>query len=117
MCLSVGSFLFDSGFLTGKSAQVVQLGTTYFTNLVHFDAVDGRRFQWEDTLYTYSTRHLAYSETLLFTVAGDFDNNAAIQLNAFLVTFDNTICYSYSVACLEAGVLFAGSKCYFSNFN
>ena len=45
-------------------------------------------------------------------MAGNFDNNAAIQLNAFLVTFYDTVCYGYGVTCLEAGVLLAGSKCF-----
>ena len=36
------SFFFDSGFLACKTTQVVQLGAAYFTNLVHFDAVDSR---------------------------------------------------------------------------
>lgn len=40
--LAVGSFFFDSGFLTGKSTQIVQFSATNFTYLVHFDAVDSR---------------------------------------------------------------------------
>lgn len=40
--LTVNSFFFDSCFLTGKSAQVVQLSATDFTHFVHFDAVDSR---------------------------------------------------------------------------
>ena len=36
------SFFFDSCFLTGEAAQVVQFSTTYFTDFVHRDAVDGR---------------------------------------------------------------------------
>ena len=110
-------FLFDSGLLAGKFAQVVQLGAAHFTNLVHLNVVDSRRFQREDTFYTYSSRHLAYGETLLFTMAGDFDDNAAIHLHAFLVAFNDTICYGNRVASLETGVLLAGSKCFFCNFN
>lgn len=40
--LAVGSFFFDSGFLTGKSTQIVQFSATNFTYLVHFDAIDSR---------------------------------------------------------------------------
>lgn len=40
--LTVNSFFFDSCFLTGKSAQVVQFSATNFTHFVHFDAVDSR---------------------------------------------------------------------------
>ena len=50
-------------------------------------------------------------------MSGNLDNNATVQLYTFLVTLDNTICYCYSVTCLEARVLFSGSKCFFCNFN
>lgn len=36
------AFFFDPCFFTGKSAQIVQFGTTYFTDLVHFNLIDGR---------------------------------------------------------------------------
>ena len=42
LALGVGSFLFDTSFLAGEVAQVVQLGATNFTDLVHLDAVDSR---------------------------------------------------------------------------
>ena len=44
---------FNTSLLTGELAQVVQLGTTYLTNLVHLDAVNVWRLDREDTLYTY----------------------------------------------------------------
>ena len=50
-------------------------------------------------------------------MSGNLDNNATVQLYTFFVTFDDTICYCNSVTCLEARVLFAGSKCFFCNFN
>ena len=43
-------------------------------------------------------------------MSGNLDNNTTVQLYTFLVTLDNTICYCYSVTCLEARVLFSGSK-------
>ena len=81
LCVAGGSsFFFDSGLLARKVAQVVQLGAAYFTNLVYFDAVDSRRFQREDTFYANGSRHFAYGETLLFTMAGNFDDNTAVHL-------------------------------------
>ena len=50
-------------------------------------------------------------------MARDFDNNTAIQLYTFLATFNDTICYCDSVTCFEGRMLFASSKCFFSNFN
>ena len=53
--LRVNTFFLNSGFLTSKSTQVVQFSTAYFTNLINCNAVDSRRFQREDTFYTYSS--------------------------------------------------------------
>ena len=59
LCLLVvfdnDALLLDAGLLTSELTQVVQLGTTYFTVLVHLNAVNVRRFDREDTLYAYST--------------------------------------------------------------
>lgn len=38
----VCSLLADTGLLTCKITQVIQLGTTYLTNLVHLNAVNSR---------------------------------------------------------------------------
>lgn len=100
--LVVNSFFFDSSFLTSKSAQVIQFSATNFTYLVHFDAIDSRWFDWENSFYTYSTWHFTYSKTFLVSVTGDFDNNTTVQLYTFFVTLDDTICYCYSVSCFEA---------------
>ena len=98
--LLVSSFFFDSSFLTSKSAQVVQFSATNFTYLVHFDAIDSRWFDWENSFYAYSSWHFTYSKTFLVSVTGDFDNNTTVQLYTFFVTLDDTICYCYSVSCL-----------------
>ena len=50
---SADALLLDAGLLTGELAKVVELGTTYLTNLVHLDAVNVWRLDREDTLYTY----------------------------------------------------------------
>ena len=47
--------LSDTSLLTSELAEVVKLSATYLTVLVDLDAVDVRRLDWEDTLYTYST--------------------------------------------------------------
>lgn len=115
--LGSSTLLLDTGLLTRKSAEVVQLGTTHLTNLVDFDAFDVRRLDGEDTLYTNGARHLAYGETLLVLMTGNLDNNAAIQLDTLLVTFDDFVCYSDGVTSLELGELLASSKSFFSNLN
>lgn len=48
------TLLGDACFLAGELAQVVQLGATYLTNLVHLNAVDVGACDGEDTLYTNS---------------------------------------------------------------
>ena len=69
------SFLLDDGalfcnasLLTGEITQVVQLGTTYLTYLVHYNAVNVGAFQGENTLNTNGTRHLAHGKALLVSV-------------------------------------------------
>ena len=62
------TLLADAGLLAGEIAEIVELGTTYLTNLVHLDALDSGRLNGEDTLYTYGARHLANGETLLLAV-------------------------------------------------
>lgn len=34
-------------------------------------------------------------------MSADFDNNAAIHLYTFLVTFNDTVCYCNRVTCFE----------------
>ena len=67
--------LSDTSLLTCKITEVVKLSATYLTMLVNLDAVDVRRLNWEDTLYTYSSRHLANGEALLVSVTRDLDYN------------------------------------------
>ena len=117
VCLGNGTLFLDACLLTGKPAQVVKLGATHLTYLVHFDAFNVGRLEGEDTLHTYGARHFTNSETLFVSVSRDFDNNTAILLNAFLVTFDDFVCYGNGVTGLEVGVRFSCSKCFFSNFN
>ena len=62
------SSFFDSCFFTGKSTQIIQLGATYFTKFVYSDAFDKRRFDRENTFYTYVFRHLTNSEAFLVAV-------------------------------------------------
>ena len=101
------TLLLDTGSLTGQVAQVVQLSATNPTNLVHLNALNVGRLQWEDTLYANSTRHLANSETLLLLVAANLDDDTAEKLDTLLRTLDNFVSDSYSVT----------SLCFFSNFN
>ena len=61
-------FFLDSCFLTGKSTQVIQFSATYFTILVNRDAFDKRRFDRENTFYTYVFRHLTHCEAFFVTM-------------------------------------------------
>ena len=87
------SLFFDSCFLTGKGTQVVQFSTTYFTDFVNRDAFDKRRFDRENSLYTYVLRHLTNCETFFVAVTGDTDNNTAILLDTLFVTLFDTVSY------------------------
>ena len=112
-----GALFSDASLLTGQVAQVVQLGATYLTYLVHGNAVDVGAFDGEDTLNANGSRHLADSEATLVTVAANLDANATIELDALLVALDDFVSYGNRVTSLELGVLLTGSKCFLSNFN
>ena len=117
LLLCDNSLLSDTSLLTSKIAQVIQLSATNLTNLVQLDACNVRRLHWEDTLYTNSSRHLAYSETLLCALAVDFDNNTTVELDTLLRTLDNFVSYGNSVTSLELRILLLACKCFLSNFN
>ena len=111
------TLLADAGLLAGEVAEVVELGTTYLTYLVHLDALDGGGLDGEDTLHTYGAGHLANGETLLVAVAGNLDDNAAIELDTLLGAFNNFVCYGDGVTSLECGVLLAGGESLFGDFD
>lgn len=84
LSLGDGLLLGDTGLLASELTQVVQLGATHFTDLVHLDRVDVGRLQGENTLHTHGAGHLAHGETLLLTLAVDLDDHAAIELDTLL---------------------------------
>ena len=47
----------------------------------------------------------------------DLDDHATIELDTLLGTLDNFVSDSNRVTSLELWELFAGCKCFFSNFN
>lgn len=84
LSLGNGLLLGDTSLLASELAQVVQLGTTHFTDLVYLDRIDVRGLKGENTLYAHGARHLAHGETLLLTLAVDLDDHAAIELDTLL---------------------------------
>ena len=70
LSLGDGLLLGDTSLLASELAQVVQLGTTHFTDLVYLNRIDVRGLKGENTLYAHGARHLAHGETLLLTLAG-----------------------------------------------
>ena len=51
---NVVALLLNTGSLTSELAQIVKLSATNLTNLVDLDALNVRRLDGEDTLYTNS---------------------------------------------------------------
>lgn len=77
------SFLLgDACFLTGEFAEVIQLGTAHLADFVYFNAVNVRRLDREDTLYTDSSRHFAHCEALLVTLAAYLDDYTTVKLDS-----------------------------------
>ena len=114
-----GEFLLDTSFLTSESAEVVELGSAHLTHLVEFDALDVRRVEWEDTLYTHCSRHLTYGEPFLVSFSTNLDDNTAIGLDTLLRTLDDFVVHGDGVTCLEIGEIFAVAICegFLSNFD
>ncbi len=95
-CLSLlNAALLDAGFLTRTLAEVIQFSTTYFTVLVHRDALDEGAVHREDTLYTNVAAHLANCEALLVAASVNSNHVTAELLNTLFVTFFNTVTDGY----------------------
>ena len=110
--------LLDAGFLTRTLAEVIQFRTTYFTVLVHRDALDEGAVHREDTLYTNVAAHLANREALLVAASVNCDHVTAELLNTLFVTFFDTVTDGYLVTCLECRKFFLlTGKCLLGYFN
>ena len=117
-CLSrkgLTSSFFDAGFFAGKSAQVVQFCTTYFTAFVYDDFFDERRFDGEDSLNTDVAGHFTNRETFFVTVTRDTDYVSAELLDTFFVTFFDTVRNGNRITATESGMLFTGCEGFFCN--
>ena len=47
----LGSFLLDLGFLTCEVSEVEDSGSSHFSSLVHFDFLNGRQVDREDSFH------------------------------------------------------------------
>lgn len=112
-----GTAFFDACFLAGEFAQVVEFGTTYLTTLVHFDSIDERAVDGEDTLHADVVAHFTNGEALVVAFAADADNNAAVLLDTFFVAFLDAVGHGDGVAGTKFGMCLAGGESLFGNFN
>ena len=88
---SVDSFL-DAGLLAGQIAEVEDTCTTYFTVLVHLDAVDEGGLEREDSFDTDTTGNLADREGLgerIHTL--HLNDDTSEFLEAFLVSLFDSV--------------------------
>lgn len=92
----------DTGFLTGKFAQVEDTGATDNPALVHFHFFDERRVDGENSFHTDVARHLPNRESSGSTAPAALQHNALELLDTFLVTFLDLVTYSYGVASFES---------------
>ena len=118
LCQLLNAALLDAGFLTRTLAEVIQFRTTYFTVLVHCDALNEGAVHREDTLYTNVAAHLANREALLVAATVDADHITAELLYTLFVTLFNTITDGYLITRLEGRELFLlAGKCLLGYFN
>ena len=109
--------LFDASFLAGEIAQIVKFCATNLTVLVDCDRVDERRFDGEDTLNTDVVADFTNGEALFVPFARDTDHYATVLLDTLFVTLFDAISHCDGVAGAKLGMCFAGSECFFGNFN
>ena len=106
LCRLLNAALLDAGFFTRTLAEVIQFGTTYFTVLVHSNALNEGAVNREDTLYTNVAAHFANCEALLVAATMDANDITAELLYTLFVTLFNTVTNSYLITCLECRKLF-----------
>ena len=100
------SFLFNTGFLTGKIAEIEDSCSADGTTLVDVDLLDERAADGEHTLHTNTVGDLTDSKGLSGTASSALQDNALEVLDTFFVTFFDFVMDSDGIASLEFGELF-----------
>ena len=102
------AFLLDAGLLARQVAQIVNPRTANDAHLVHFDAVDVRGVEREDTLHAYAVGYFADGKHFRDAAALYLDDHTAETLDTLLVSFHDSVGYGDGIAALERGYLFLG---------
>lgn len=101
---------FDTCFLAGEGAEVVEFCTAYFTEFVYGDRVDERGVEGEDTFYADVVGNFTDGEAFFVAFANNLDDNATILLDTLFVAFFDSVCDGDGVAGAELGMFLAGSE-------
>src|SRR5262245_27949900 len=78
-------------------AQEVELGAAHARRPGHFDAIDDRRVQWEDTLDALAERDLAHGERRARAAPVHPNHHALEHLDALLVAFAHLHVHAHRV--------------------
>ncbi len=87
----------------GKSAQIVELSSSYLTALNDGDCRDFGGMQGESSFYAYAERKSAYGETFSYAAVLFSDYDPFEILYSFLGSFNNLKAYFNGVAHVERG--------------
>ena len=108
--LGLVATLFDTGFLTGKVAQVEDTGTAHSTTLVDIYLLNKRTGKREDTFHAHAVRNLADSKGLSCSASTALQHNALEVLDSLFVTLFDLVVNRDGIASLKLGKLLALDK-------
>src|SRR5210317_777536 len=104
--LALTDFL-DTCSFTLQIAQVVELGATHTANHHHFNPVNARSVQREDSLNTHAVGHFAYGEGRTDTIVVTLDADTLKNLDALFVTFSDLNMHTQCIPRLELRDIFS----------
>ena len=100
------SFLFNTGFLTGKIAEIEDSCSADSTVFVDIDFLNERAADGEHTLHANAVGNLTDSKGLSRTTSSALQDNTLEVLDTFFVSFFNFVMDSDGIASLEFGEVF-----------
>jgi hypothetical protein len=95
------AFFFDSCSFATQISQIVKFGSSYTAPGHHFNFVNGRRIQGEDSFNTYAAGNFSNGKAGTGKAFGFFDNHALENLDTLLFTFPDFYMNLYGIPGVE----------------
>lgn len=95
------SLVFDFGFFAGKVAEIINSGTSDFSDLIYFDLFDVRGLYGKDSFHTDVPRHFPDGKSFFLACTFHLNDDSPEYLDTFFVSFDNLVMHTDGVSCAE----------------